>query len=312
MVNKAWSFKAIEQDDLRYYGNNGYEDDSSKHYRYDNLVANHKNVKVGDLVIITNRNEVIGISIIENISSKPALKMRNKCPSPGCTAKKLRPRKTLKPVWLCSNGHPFNKPLVIEEPITEFTAEYSREFIRLNNLSMNELKENTPRYNVQSSIQEVDFEWAKNLIGKHPKSNVILEGIDADDNYIRNDEDARKLVQRAIKQRRGQKNFRNMLLASMAVCAVTGCTLVDILEAAHIDAYRNDNHNNIKNGILLRSDIHTLFDLHLLAINPITLTVHLAESIDDVYYKKYNGMKLNIGHELSIEALNARWEIFNS
>lgn len=45
MNQKAWSFKAVGKDDLRYFGNNGYQDDSTSFYQYDNFVPNHKQVK---------------------------------------------------------------------------------------------------------------------------------------------------------------------------------------------------------------------------------------------------------------------------
>ncbi|HHP0437170.1 TPA: hypothetical protein REW08_004300 [Klebsiella pneumoniae] len=70
MAQQAWSFKAIEQDDLRYWGNDGYHDDSSVFYRYDSFVANHKNVKENDVVIITNRDKVLGISVIDKITKQ--------------------------------------------------------------------------------------------------------------------------------------------------------------------------------------------------------------------------------------------------
>jgi len=312
MKKRAWSFKTIEQSDLRYFGNNGYEDDSSQHYRYDNLVANHKNVKNGDLVIITNREKVIGVSIVKKITSEPGIKLRNKCPHPGCNAKKLTPRKTLKPTWRCNNDHKFEEPLIVNEKIQQFTANYADNFIEISNISMAQLKENTPRYNVQSSIQEVDLEWIQKILYKKHEIDSVLAKNDADDNYERNSQDERILVKRAIKQRRGQKKFRNQLILSNPLCAVTGCEVVDILEAAHIDAYRNDSHNHIENGILLRSDIHTLYDLNLLAIHPLSLKVYFNSNIQDKYYQNYNGSELLISHKLSIEALNARWEIFNN
>ncbi|MFB8787090.1 hypothetical protein, partial [Pasteurella multocida] len=68
MNQKAWSFKAIGNDDLRYFGNNGYHDDSTSFYQYDNFVPNHKQVKKGDIVIVTDRNNVLGISVIDNLT----------------------------------------------------------------------------------------------------------------------------------------------------------------------------------------------------------------------------------------------------
>jgi hypothetical protein len=94
MNQKAWSFKAVGKDDLRYFGNNGYHDDSTSFYQYDNFVPNHKQVKKGDIVIITDRNNVLGVSIIDNLLSTPYLKARHRCPYENCTPAKLTLRKS--------------------------------------------------------------------------------------------------------------------------------------------------------------------------------------------------------------------------
>lgn len=82
-------FKAIEKDDLRYWGNDSYPDDSSVFYRYDSFVANHKNVKDGDIIIITNRENILGISVIEKLETQSINKKRNKCINLDCKAKKI-------------------------------------------------------------------------------------------------------------------------------------------------------------------------------------------------------------------------------
>ncbi|EQB9731360.1 hypothetical protein [Escherichia coli] len=85
--SKYGFFKAIEKDDLRYWGNDSYPDDSSVFYRYDSFVANHKNVKDGD--IITNRENILGISVIEKLETQSINKKRNKCINLDCKAKKF-------------------------------------------------------------------------------------------------------------------------------------------------------------------------------------------------------------------------------
>ncbi|HAW3434436.1 TPA: hypothetical protein JLS88_003896 [Escherichia coli] len=82
-------FKAIEKDDLRYWGNDSYPDDSSVFYRYDSFVANHKNVKDGNIIIITNRENILGISVIEKLETQSINKKRNKCINLDCKAKKF-------------------------------------------------------------------------------------------------------------------------------------------------------------------------------------------------------------------------------
>lgn len=76
-------------------------------------------------------------------------------------------------------------------------------------------------------------------------------------------------VLREITQRRGQPAFRAELLAAYGrKCAITGEAADDVLEAAHIDPYSASGCNDLANGLLLRADVHTLFELHLLAVDP--------------------------------------------
>jgi len=42
--------------------------------------------------------------------------------------------------------------------------------------------------------------------------------------------------------------------------------VADVLEAAHILPYLNEKRNHVSNGLLLRADVHTLFDLGLIAV----------------------------------------------
>lgn len=81
--------------------------------------------------------------------------------------------------------------------------------------------------------------------------------------------DARIRALRAIVQRQGQRTFRKALLAAYSErCAVTGCDLVETLEAAHIAPHLGKHTDHITNGLLLRADIHTLFDQNLIAFDP--------------------------------------------
>ncbi|HHR0587546.1 TPA: HNH endonuclease [Klebsiella oxytoca] len=312
MVQQAWSFKTIRQDELRYWGNDGYHDDSSTFYRYDSFVANHKNVKAGDIVIITSRDKVLGISIVKTVSAKNINKKRNKCIHLDCNAKKILHRKTIKPEWRCDNGHEFIEPRVIYEPAIEFVANYGESYKEIENVSMDELMHQTPRYNGQMSIQEVNLAWAMGMLNYHSNMVISIESRAADENTpILSAEDQRKIVERQIKQRRGQQKFRNQLLDLNPVCAVTECSLVDILEAAHIEAYRNDSHNHISNGLLLRSDIHTLFDLNLCAINPDTKCIHFSQGPLEHGYQQFEGSSINVTHKISLEALKKRWGEFS-
>lgn len=68
----------------------------------------------------------------------------------------------------------------------------------------------TPRFNVQGSIQEVDIEWARNLL-KTKDINLLPTEADTIEKPL-DATDGRLAVIRQIKQRRGQRKFREKLL----------------------------------------------------------------------------------------------------
>ena len=83
-------------------------------------------------------------------------------------------------------------------------------------------------------------------------------------------EDQRAKSIAEIVRRRGQAKFRKTLLeAYNSKCVVTGCDAAEALEAAHITPYLGEETNHPQNGLLLRADIHSLFDLGLLSVDPL-------------------------------------------
>jgi len=132
--------------------------------------------------------------------------------------------------------------------------------------------------------------------------------------YVPRFVDSRESVQRQIRARRGQQKFRDQLRWRYGNrCAVTGCAVLDILEAAHIIPYRGADDNNVENGLLLRTDIHTLFDLDLLGIEPegLRLVLH-PRLVHDPHYADLDGRLLNCAAENgpSLAALRVRFEEF--
>lgn len=124
--------------------------------------------------------------------------------------------------------------------------------------------------------------------------------------------DRRELIERQIRARRGQQAFRNALRKRYGdCCVVTGCRILAILEAAHISPYRGDNDNHPANGLLLRADIHTLFDLNLIGVNPEQLQVELHPAIA-TEYGYLSGKALMSANNVrpSPEALKSRYAEF--
>lgn len=111
-------------------------------------------------------------------------------------------------------------------------------------------------------------------------------------------------VLQAIKTRRGQPAFRKALLAVFdGTCCITGCKVEAVLEAAHIVPHGEETNFSVTNGLLLRADIHTLFDLGLLRINGYGV-VQIDVSLKSSDYQKYDGVKL-MGGKLPLELKNS-------
>jgi hypothetical protein len=84
-----------------------------------------------------------------------------------------------------------------------------------------------------------------------------------------NVEDGRRKIERLVVLRQGQKAFREALLSAyQGRCAISGCDVEQVLEAAHIMPYLGEHTNFVTNGLLLRADLHTLFDLGIIRIKP--------------------------------------------
>lgn len=113
-----------------------------------------------------------------------------------------------------------------------------------------------------------------------------------------NEEDLEYTYQK-VKKRLGQSKFRKELLKAYDnTCAVTGCEVLEILEAAHIQPYSGAHTSTVTNGILLRSDIHDLFDscnyekslIHISA----DFKIEVHSSLKESEYWKYNGKEIQL------------------
>ncbi|MCA8258277.1 HNH endonuclease [Burkholderia sp. AU31624] len=104
------------------------------------------------------------------------------------------------------------------------------------------------------------------------------------------DSENRQLV--AIKTRRGQPEFRDRLLRAYGcTCAVSGSTVEPLLEAAHIVPHSLETNYATSNGLVLRADIHTLFDLHLIAVDA-EGRVAVSRSLECTEYAQYRSRRL--------------------
>ncbi len=105
------------------------------------------------------------------------------------------------------------------------------------------------------------------------------------------DERDRRLVELATRE--GRDRFRSALMdAYGAACAVTGYNAVEALQAAHIYPYRGPATNRVSNGLLLRADIHQLFDRGAIAVHETSLQILVKPHLEVTQYVDLRGKRL--------------------
>lgn len=103
-----------------------------------------------------------------------------------------------------------------------------------------------------------------------------------------------------IRVRQGQAGFRAKLLDAYGRrCAVTRTILEPLLEAAHIVPHAEKTDYRETNGLLLRADIHTLYDLYHLSIDE-RGTVHLSRLAMQTEYRNWHGKQIHMPDKSSV------------
>ncbi|MFK7936299.1 MAG: HNH endonuclease [Saprospiraceae bacterium] len=108
--------------------------------------------------------------------------------------------------------------------------------------------------------------------------------------------------ERTVMARLNQSFFRTTVLAAYnAQCAITGSSIVELLEASHIKAWKDDpaNRLNPRNGICMNVLHHRAFDRGLFTITPnfkikVSSILDKKDKKDDInhFIKKYDNSNL--------------------
>jgi putative restriction endonuclease len=95
--------------------------------------------------------------------------------------------------------------------------------------------------------------------------------------------DKRDWRSQVVPVREGQGTFKLRLLEAYGSrCAVTGERVVPVLDAAHIQPYLGAASNHVQNGLLLRTDLHRLYDQGLIGVTP-DYSLRVSERIHEVW-----------------------------
>lgn len=145
---------------------------------------------------------------------------------------------------------------------------------------------------VQRRLEELGFTLE---ISRQSHAKLTSDAADAAPFDPDNIEDGRRHIEATIVQRRGQAGFRTKLMKAYdRRCAISDCGVRDVLEAAHIVPYLGPDTNHVRNGLLLRADLHTLFDCGLIGVDPEAMKVLVAPALAQSEYANLGGAPLRL------------------
>jgi hypothetical protein len=150
-----------------------------------------------------------------------------------------------------------------------------------------------------------------------PRGVAPAERSDDQVNFNPDDlEEARQRIASSVASRQGQGEFRRIVLrAYKNRCAVTGCDVEYVLQAAHLFPHTGPRSNFCSNGILLRADIHDLFDRNFLCIDLILNIIRISNVLKKTAYTDLDGLRPHLpdnpAESPHPKALQYRFDEFN-
>ncbi|HJD84147.1 HNH endonuclease [Kitasatospora aureofaciens] len=267
----AWAVLAVQE---RKRAGSGYDDQPSTHYSWDSTVPNARNLQVGDPIVLWDRETLLGMSVIEAIEVGDGEKDTPFCPF--CKLANVAPRKTLTPVYKCWKCRKeFDEPGWTHKVIKTYRSRHEAGWIDLRGvLTASQVRKLCVSEDSQHAMRELrwdDFNTALAETGTPTPLDII--------------ETTREVIagghrKATVRVRIGQPAFRKALLAEFGeICAFTGPVPAQALDAAHLYSYAANGKHHKGGGLLLRRDLHRLFDLGFLAVNPATGTLDVAGSL---------------------------------
>jgi hypothetical protein len=262
-------------DDRQHGGNDGYDDEPSIYYSWDSTVANSRRLAAGDPIVLWDKRRLLGASVIEQIDTWPDRKLIRRCPA--CRRTGMKPRATKSPRYRCQTcKHEFDSPV---EEIVEVTAYRSRHDAAWLDLfgvmSGAELRQLCGSPRTQHSLRSMSWGPFIDQLSGRLGSFRDLEVLEKRSAVANGGH-----VPRLVRVRLGQPAFRQELLGRFgSTCAITGTCPPAALEAAHLYSYAKLGEHHEHGGLLLRRDLHRLFDAGQVSIDPDHLTVAVADEL---------------------------------
>lgn len=278
----AWLLLAVGEN--RAFGSNdGYRDEPESHYRWDSTVPNHAKLNEGQPIVLWDKKSSLGMSIIESIDQGTAVKTVYSCPS--CGKAHIKARKNKIPRYKCfACQNNFEVPASKRVEVTEYTSHHGNAWVDLSGLVPGGvLRSVCASPKSQLSLRPLDWEKFKAAVAAAggPELLTVVEA--ASKMAVGGHTTAN------VRVRLGQSAFRKSLLDSMGpICIFTGECPPAVLEAAHLYSFAKVGEHHEHGGFLMRRDLHRLFDLGLLAVQPKTLTVDVSNTLAG--FPPYSGL----------------------
>ncbi len=295
-------------------------------YSFGDHTPHHRHVSVNDIFFIRSQTQLLAIARAQRIETGAAEKSVQRCPT--CGTGQLGYRSTRTNSYRCLYGHEFSEPIASTREGTEYKAAFGLDYIEISaRIEAAELRPFELTNSRQLSLRPCDLNGLIRYIARRDRNaEQVLRGWLNERALTLTDEDAdlaepgdvldeREHRNLGILLRRGRKMFRDELIRRYgARCMISGCTAVALIEAAYIQPESAPKFNNPTNGLLLRSDLHTLFDLNLVGIDPARLVVTLHPDLLESEYRSLEGAALQVtnGRGPNRRALATRWERFRA
>lgn len=259
---KGWLCLSKPLDEHQRVGE-GYADESGESYVWKAELGNGRRISSGDVIAIWDGHRLVGVSRIEGeIEEFESPRQFFGCPQ--CARSDVKARKGKSPRYRCAAcSWTGEEPIVRVESVTYRRASFGAGWTEVEHfVSAATCRSLSVRPKSQLSLRDLDMAKLSSVLeAESPRVSTVFARRDAD---IQGGH-----VLRTVRTRVGQDKFREALLGRFgSVCAFSGPQPEVALEAAHLYSYSTEGVHHADGGLLMRRDIHRLFDKGLLGIDP--------------------------------------------
>lgn len=269
-------------DDRGHAGNLGYADQIDAFYSWDSKVPNWRRLSAGDPIALWDKKKLLGISVIEQIDTSEGHKLLNRCPF--CRTTRISARKNHLPKFRCMRcKQNFEEGLSEFVQVQLFRARYDAAWVPLDGVllghELRELTFNQGDINAMRTLDWAAFEKALSERGSGTAASRVSTRADINWHGMTLEVDG--FTQNLARVRRGQASFREHLIESQGHrCAFTGPAPGRALEAGHLYSYAQLGTHFEHGGLMLRRDVHALFDAGDLSVDPTTLRIDVSSKLE--------------------------------